>query len=530
METDAFAALHRCIWDGVMAGDPLATQAARQQISGQFDRAERFLYFAALDNWGTVSYHRALLAYWLRWKRWDRIAAYKQRLDQSGIRASTLDYLEVKALIGAGDYDAADARLDRMGLDLGRDLGAAGIPTPLPDLNEGDLDRIIADHARLSATLSDARHLDWAETEAVARGPDVDFDLTRRRLRHVMRLGAVGPTLGINNGEWRSFAIRDHRTGDEVNDFKYDSLTVQPDLVDALERGRRQMMRLYNAVFARWTLDRFGAGQAGRDMVDMVAPRAALPELRDPLLTTGDGATVATSIRDLVMYERLLWLRDAMADLKALGLTDTTEGLSVVEIGGGYGHLVRNLVLSGFARSAVLVDRPINLTVSRRYLWPHIGMDPGIAGLSPPGGPNCPVSLVPPWLLAGIGGSLPAGGGVRAVDLGLNFISFQHMARRNVEYYLDFLKACGTRFLIHENIRSGANLGPLAETPLRRDFVPIYEEVRQHSPREIVRELMVRRSVLEEAGTIPVGNGVADWQAVSRVVSRPGPMPARAAG
>jgi len=238
-------------------------------------------------------------------------------------------------------------------------------------------------------------------------------------------------------------------------------------------------------------IDRFGAKRTAAGLLELGTQQVAMPDHTEILLRLPDGAGVRSSTRDLVMYERKLWIEDALASLVERGVLPSANRLTVVEIGGGYGHLIRNMLLSGIAERAVLIDRPPNLAIAKRYLWPHLLDEPLVFGTEETSQPS-PLVLLPPWHTASFNAE---------VDVAVNFISFQHMPLSVVEFYGNLLGRLGTRVVIHENRRH--NIEPdhvsLINSPLRRNYVPIHQETRIYAPVEIVREVLVRRDLLPEA-------------------------------
>ena len=120
---------------------------------------------------------------------------------------------------------------------------------------------------------------------------------------------------------------------------------------------------------------------------------------------------------------------------------------TVLEIGGGNGRFVRDVGKLAPGSRIYYVDLVLTLAIAARYLT---RVFPGEVHLAwddkQPIPSDVRIVLVPPWRIAEI--PVPP-------DVCCNFLSFQHMERRNLEYYGSALLKIGCRTIFHRN-RIGA--------------------------------------------------------------------------
>lgn len=120
---------------------------------------------------------------------------------------------------------------------------------------------------------------------------------------------------------------------------------------------------------------------------------------------------------------------------------------TVLEIGGGHGRFVRDVAKLAPETRIYYVDLVLNLAIAARYLTRVFPGDVHLAWDEAQAIPrDARIILVPPWRIAEI--PVPP-------DVCCNFLSFQHMERRNLEYYGDSLLNIGCRTIFHRN-RIGA--------------------------------------------------------------------------
>jgi len=123
---------------------------------------------------------------------------------------------------------------------------------------------------------------------------------------------------------------------------------------------------------------------------------------------------------------------------------------AVLEIGGGHGRFLRDILMLAPGVRVVACDLVFNLLLTARYLTRLFGDDVHLAwddGVPIP--PDAKIVLLPPWRLA----EIPF-----EVEVCCNFLSFHHMETGNVRYYADRLAELDVAAIYHHN-----RMAPLRE-------------------------------------------------------------------
>lgn len=137
--------------------------------------------------------------------------------------------------------------------------------------------------------------------------------------------------------------------------------------------------------------------------------------------------------------------------------------VTLAEVGGGHGRVVRDLMRLLPVQTVFYIDLPLNMILAARFLG-HF--HPGLINLvwseadMPVKGK---INIMAPWLINKI--EMP-------IDLLVNFLSFQHMSIDALNYYGDRLIKPFARVLYHENRdrpREGFDMGA-ADYPFRDAF------------------------------------------------------------
>lgn len=292
------------------------------------------------------------------------------------------------------------------------------------------------------------------------------------------------PVVGLWQGEWRVAPIYIRGEATACNPFKAQKLD---DLATATSVPVNRWVALgYFVPTIRGMIDRYGVTSepAQRQLRSLLRPGPlAAPRYG---FSDAEGQVWETNYLHVTMVERLLFIRETLAELAARGDIDRDHGLTVIEIGGGYGELAHKLLQAGVADRIVLVDLPPNLLIGLRIfsaLWPgEVGLVLDEADL-----PLCDrrIVLMAPWMIEKAG---------LRFDLALNFISFQHFADHSLRYYLDRLAAADTPVILHENyvVAKAPDAVDVRDYP----FHPGYERrrwwLRSAHPVAVVREVRCR--------------------------------------
>lgn len=146
-----------------------------------------------------------------------------------------------------------------------------------------------------------------------------------------------------------------------------------------------------------------------------------------------EGADVVLSAHTLAVSPRAPRLRAAFGSIPS----------SVMEIGGGHGRFVRDLMMLSPATRATYTDLPFNLLVAARYLSRVFPGDVHLVWSDDDAvSEGARINIVAPWRL----GDVPY-----PIDLCCNFLSFQHMEARNLDYYGRALRALAVPAIYHVN-------------------------------------------------------------------------------
>lgn len=115
----------------------------------------------------------------------------------------------------------------------------------------------------------------------------------------------------------------------------------------------------------------------------------------------------------------------------------------IVEIGGGHGRFVRDVLVLAPGVRVVYCDLVFNLLLAARYLTRMFGDDVHLAWDDDQPIPvDAKIVLLPPWRLREV--PFP-------VEACCNFLSFHHMEDRNVRFYADALADLDTAVIYHQN-------------------------------------------------------------------------------
>ena len=138
---------------------------------------------------------------------------------------------------------------------------------------------------------------------------------------------------------------------------------------------------------------------------------------------------------------------------------------AVMELGGGFGKSLADLIRIFPAATALYVDLPVNMAVAAHYfngrfpgrvnlVW--CDTDAVRAGM---------INVVAPWLIDKID---------LEIDLMINFLSMHHMPQRTMNFYFARLIAPKVRFFYHENRLAPRSTdegeGLLGKTPKRAEM------------------------------------------------------------
>jgi len=157
------------------------------------------------------------------------------------------------------------------------------------------------------------------------------------------------------------------------------------------------------------------------------------------------------------------------------------DGDTVLEIGAGFGGTCSRLLQRRRDIRYIITDLPLNLLLAAHFLGSRLGArvrpiwtEDALADA------DGQVLLVAPWLVERLAGP---------VHLAVNTMSFQHMTRRNLEYYGALLATLGTKMLYMVNRvgRRDPTDVPLAEYP----FLPQYRPAMDRPFGERSRELLL---------------------------------------
>ena len=113
-----------------------------------------------------------------------------------------------------------------------------------------------------------------------------------------------------------------------------------------------------------------------------------------------------------------------------------------MELGGGFGKSLADLIRIFPTATAFYVDLPINMAVAAHYLD---GRFPGRVNLvwrDTDEAREGMINIVAPWLIDKID---------LQIGLMINFLSMHHMPQQTIDFYFGSLIAPKVRFLYHEN-------------------------------------------------------------------------------
>ncbi|MDF1791077.1 MAG: putative sugar O-methyltransferase [Thalassobaculaceae bacterium] len=384
-----------------------------------------------------------------------------------GIRSRSIDYVVTKAAVSTGQHQFADARINDLAASVRSVLPSVSAPAFLSDLPDDTLEQLAQYYRDLVAQALNAPDVPWYQDDMAPERQRPE--ITAAWLRSVFTM-AYGPDLGIMHGEWRSRPIADAAAGDRFSDFAYER---HPDgTVPQVGQAKAQMIRLYGLNVLAELLEREADGGAPDDLLRLLWRHDGIEDPRFTVCRDANGSAIETTTRDLINAERATWL---LRRLRGAGVRCDTA----LEIGAGYGHLSADVVASGLARRSIIIDRPLNLIVAKRFLEVRF---PGRVALLPFDDPSdASVVLVPPWLADQV---------PQKIDLLMNFISFQHMSDEVMAYYDAIIGARRPDAILLENFTLDWICGCLPRTLSGMRLAE--RSVRITRPRRIERALWLR--------------------------------------
>lgn len=175
---------------------------------------------------------------------------------------------------------------------------------------------------------------------------------------------------------------------------------------------------------------------------------------------------------------------------------------SILEIGGGHGRFVRDVMKLSPGTRVTYCDLPFNLLLAARYLSLVFPGDVQLAWDDEAIDDTFRITIVPPWRLADI---------PYPIDVCANFLSFQHMQMDNLAFYGAALDRLAVGTIYHVNRLNAFHPGEVAlqDYPFRESY-----ELRS---RKVVSRSELMRWVDGKAQTI----GTMD-QIEELLVRRPG--------
>ena len=208
-----------------------------------------------------------------------------------------------------------------------------------------------------------------------------------------------------------------------------------------------------------------------KSLKDAVSPRGYSKEFQDGFLqnmadTTDNGGVFGTiKVFEREIFTSAFAIRTAHRGAIAAELylsESAAPPRTIMELGGGFGKSLADLIQIFPAATALYVDLPVNMAVAAHYLdgrFPGrvnlVWRDTDVvrAGM---------INVVAPWLIYKIDFQ---------VDLMINFLSMHHMPQQTMDFYFARLIAPKVRFFYHENRlvprRADEGEGLLEKTPER---------------------------------------------------------------
>jgi len=192
------------------------------------------------------------------------------------------------------------------------------------------------------------------------------------------------------------------------------------------------------------------------------------------------GREVLVSDHTLRVAPRALKLRSALGEIPP----------SVLEIGGGHGRFVRDVMKLSSATRVTYCDLPFNLLLAARYLSRVFPGEVALAWDDEPIADGARITIVPPWRLAEV---------PYAIDVCCNFLSFQHMQVDNLAFYGAALDRLGIPAIYHVNRLTAFHPGEVA-----LDDYPFRAAYELRSRTVVSRAELMRRvnGIVQPAGTV----------------------------
>lgn len=213
-----------------------------------------------------------------------------------------------------------------------------------------------------------------------------------------------------------------------------------------------------------------------QNLTDQFRKAGVPPETWMPLITADNvvgGLLVAITIHDQRVILSSHTLRVALRSLlmrSALGSVPA----SVLEIGGGHGRFVRDVLKLAPGTRITYCDLPFNLLLAARYLSRVFPGDVHLAWDDAPIPDTARITIVPPWRLAEV---------PYPIDACCNFLSFQHMTMENLAYYGGALRHLGVASIYHINRQTSLHDGevPLDDYPFRDAYETVSRRLFAHA-------------------------------------------------
>jgi putative sugar O-methyltransferase len=175
------------------------------------------------------------------------------------------------------------------------------------------------------------------------------------------------------------------------------------------------------------------------------------------LTLTVNGQQILVSAHTLRVAARVFTMRAAFG----------TVPTSVLEIGGGHGRFVRDVLKLAPETRITYCDLPFNLLLAARYLSRVFPGEVHLAWDDAPIPDTARITVVPPWRLTEI---------PYPIDVCCNFLSFQHMQADNLAFYGAALQKLGVASIYHMNRLTAYHSGEVAldDYPFRTAYETVF--------------------------------------------------------
>ena len=184
----------------------------------------------------------------------------------------------------------------------------------------------------------------------------------------------------------------------------------------------------------------------------------------EDVIDCGGAKGVCTAEGSLIVCSRFS-IRMAVRAVRTMSMLQTLDQMpgTLLELGGGFGKTLADLMIWSAAETAIYVDMPLNMALAARYLDIVFPGRVRLVWSDEDRVQDGKINILAPWLLAEKMD--------RSVDVMVNFLSLQHMQTESQAYYFDTLVRGRTRHLYHENRLAPRDdtEGPLRATPFRTE-------------------------------------------------------------